>query len=332
LSKALGTAASHAGYSTLSGVIDSESFLKDIAGTLASRFRLHEIGEPIALARQTAKHLLGTFATSYGENTIGIERAMSSMRTPWLDRRNASASANGFTELYTLGQALRVRSPFEKELTSALRSTIGDWRDAITWPPDMLANPGARLELYAGLGLDRRLTDFSGAAFDEIALRVGLKNPSTTDQDQPEDVEEAAFVRTNRAHDRLQRFEVKLRRFIDRKMTDVFGKDWIKHKVPGEVVQDWHRKRDKALSTGEQEMPLINYADFTDYMRIIERRDNWDSVFKGAFRRIESVKESFQRLYPIRLCTMHARFVSHDDELYLLIETMRILKAIGGDN
>jgi hypothetical protein len=114
-------------------------------------------------------------------------------------------------------------------------------------------------------------------------------------------------------------------------MTEVFGRDWIKHKVPGEVANQWNWKREKASSNGEKEQPLINYADFTDYIRIIERNDNWEAIFKFTFKRIESVRESFQRLYPIRLCTMHARFVSHDDELYLLVEVKRILKAIEKD-
>jgi hypothetical protein len=197
----------------------------------------------------------------------------------------------------------------------------------------MGANPGSRLELYAALGLDRRLTDFPSAAFDEIAWLAGLKDPATANDKQQEALsEDAAFARTNRAHDRLQRFEVRLRRFIDSKMTEAFGEDWIKHRVPGEIVQDWHRKREKALSAGEQVASLIDFADFTDYIRIIDRKDNWEAVFKFTFRRVESVRESFQRLYPIRLCTMHARFVTHDDELYLLVETRRILKSMEGSS
>ncbi len=42
-----------------------------------------------------------------------------------------------------------------------------------------------------------------------------------------------------------------------------------------------------------------------------------------------SVQESFRRLYPIRLATMHARLITEDDELYMYVETKRILTAIG---
>lgn len=49
------------------------------------------------------------------------------------------------------------------------------------------------------------------------------------------------------------------------------------------------------------------------------------------FRRPTFVQEYLQRLYPIRICTMHARMISQDDELYLYVEIKRVLSAIGID-
>ena len=83
------------------------------------------------------------------------------------------------------------------------------------------------------------------------------------------------------------------------------------------------------MENGDREWPLIAYADFTDYERIIVRNDNWNAVFKQTFRRKEFVRESFQRLYPIRLSTMHARVITQEDLLYLLVETKRLLTAMG---
>ena len=47
----------------------------------------------------------------------------------------------------------------------------------------------------------------------------------------------------------------------------------------------------------------------------------------SAARRISG--ESFQRLFPVRIATMHARLINWDDELLLLVETKRVLRAIG---
>ena len=76
------------------------------------------------------------------------------------------------------------------------------------------------------------------------------------------------------------------------------------------------------------DVPLIEYADFSDYRMIIERGDNWRSAFKSVFRRQEDVRESLQRLNPVRIATMHSRIVTLEDELLLIVETSRVLKAI----
>ncbi|WP_188527381.1 hypothetical protein [Sinisalibacter lacisalsi] len=54
-------------------------------------------------------------------------------------------------------------------------------------------------------------------------------------------------------------------------------------------------------------------------------------MFEPVFRRPTFVQESFQRLYPIRICTMHARMITQDDEIYLYVEIKRVLSAIGID-
>ena len=144
-----------------------------------------------------------------------------------------------------------------------------------------------------------------------------------------QDDEDGAFGRNNAAHDRLQRFESLVREFIDRQMTTTIGENWIKRRVPGDMRQQWRDKQQKARDEAESEHPMIAYADFTDYVKVILQNDNWDQVFKPFFRRKTLVQESFQRLYPIRLCTMHARIITQDDELYLLTETQILLKAMG---
>lgn len=45
--------------------------------------------------------------------------------------------------------------------------------------------------------------------------------------------------------------------------------------------------------------------------------------------RTKDIRESLQRLFPVRIATMHARLTTRDDELLLLVEPKRVLKAIG---
>jgi hypothetical protein len=86
-----------------------------------------------------------------------------------------------------------------------------------------------------------------------------------------------------------------------------YGEHWMKHQLPSGMMDAWRAKRDKAVKAGEVERPLIDYADFTDYRQIIERGDNWKTAFKPIFGRPEDVRESFQRLFPVRIATMHIR-------------------------
>lgn len=91
----------------------------------------------------------------------------------------------------------------------------------------------------------------------------------------------------------------------------------------------WKQKRDSAVKKGEEEQPMIWYADFTDYERIITRKDNWKDTFEGKFINMMDLQISFQRLYPIRNCTMHTRPLTKEDFLLLTVEAQRILRAIG---
>ncbi len=114
-------------------------------------------------------------------------------------------------------------------------------------------------------------------------------------------------------------------------MTAHYGADWVDKKLPPEIREAWERKRSQLEKHGTILTLFIEVSDFTDYERIICRKDFWREVFEVRFGRKESVVESFQRLYPIRLATMHGRFVTQNDLLYLMVESIRLMSAIRDD-
>jgi hypothetical protein len=267
------------------------------------------------------------------ESFDAIKRAMEAMRTPWLDIRDNLKSLAGFAELQNIGLAMRHFSSFSDDLSATLRSALGDWRDAITFPKPIFDDAIARSRFYVERGFDSVLTDFPADAFAESATLAGIitEAPPLVEQyrnSREDHLDDAALQRTKAAYERLLRFETQIRKFIDEAMTAAFGADWIKHQVHPDLPGRWRNKKEQAERDGDRQWPLIAYADFTDYVEIITRRDNWERAFKHAFGRMELVRESFQRMYPIRICTMHARLITPDDELYLHAETTRILKAI----
>jgi hypothetical protein len=255
----------------------------------------------------------------------GLQEAMAKMHSPWLQVENSLASAAAFSKIITMGHGIESQSAYDLNLTAALRSNLGDWRDLLTPSPEWLIDPVPRSLFYVERGFDPDLTDFTQSAFDECLQIAGL---SETEEIEGTDDQEDGFARTNKAFNQLLRFEHEVRRFIERVMQAAFGANWMRQQLPPTMLESWIKKRDKAVQAGHAEQPLIDYADFSDYKAIIERKDNWKAVFKPVFIRPEDVRESFQRLFPVRIATMHARFITPSDELLLVVETKRVLRAI----
>lgn len=284
------------------------------------------------LRQQIGPDLLTNFA--FRENEI--QRALQAMRAPWLDAQDALCSATSFVELQGIGSILSRLPSFDETTNTTLRNYLGDWRDNITWTEPVLTDLRAREEFYVGLGFDPALTDFPEPAFQESTEVAGLRQepPALVDAyGEPfaradDGEEEGALIRTNMAHDWLTRLETNVRQFIDVQMTAAFDDNWPKHRLPNGLYDQWIAKRETSVKAGRVALPLIAYADFTDYVLVICKADNWREVFMAHFDRPESVRESFQRLHPIRLDTMHARPIGQDDELLLYVEVKRLVLVI----
>ena len=52
---------------------------------------------------------------------------------------------------------------------------------------------------------------------------------------------------------------------------------------------------------------MLRGIDFTDYAKIITRRDNWNNVFKDVFHNREELLSKLKELEPIRNAIMHSR-------------------------
>src|SRR5690606_21083038 len=116
--------------------------------------------------------------------------------------------------------------------------------------------------------------------------------------------------------------------FIASRLEGVCGPNWERQRIPGPMRDSWMQKKAVAERCGAASEPAIAYADFSDYVNIIIRKDNWRDAFSLVFLRQSDIVESLARLGPIRICTMHARIVSQDDELLLCVEATRIESAI----
>jgi Swt1-like HEPN len=269
-----------------------------------------------------------------------VQNTIASMNAPWLDSSLAQQSMAGFVEMQGIGAALKSGYAFQSDFTTALRVDLGDWRDPITWHPDTFADSFIRVELYVERGLQPSLIDFPEEAFEESIEKAGLKSnppplealfgPPIPPSNEGED--ELNFSQNRQAYDWLFRFETQIRRFIDAAMSAAIGSNWPRQRIPNDMYERWNAKKEATEHGGGQRYPLIAYADFGDYETIISRNDNWKEVFAQFFHRKESIRESLQRLYPIRNTTMHSRPIVQADYLMLYVEVQRISKVFMRNN
>jgi hypothetical protein len=307
-----------------------------LRATAHDRFLLLGHSEATRILDVMRGNYFGSVLDRYSNQLPRAQEAMLEMHAPWLDSLRAVESVRGFAELQAIGGALTVVPPFGDDFSELLRADLGDWRDRITnWSDVIGESVAARHSLYVERGLNTDLTDFPEEAFDESLALAGIS------REQPilvveygqltslfiDDDENKALARTNVAHDHLQRFEFQLRKFIDRSLTKVVGANWPKQRLPNGVYDKWQFK--KSNDQGKAvDWPLIAYADFTEYADIICRSDNWKEAFEPVFKRKESVRESFQRMYAIRLAIAHARPITNADALFLYVEVKRLLDAL----
>ncbi len=303
---------------------------------LFDQFRMPTNNEISNMIAEIGKSISAANLIRFQESSLSIRQAIEAIAQPWFNKKNGYQSIVGFAGLQSIGLDLKNLLPFDIELSRSIRDKLGDWRSPITLPKNICDDFVARTSFYKRQGLDQNMAAFPAGAFQQSLLIAGLdyappprvtKYIGNTAKIKSE--EDFGIQRTNKAHECLLRFETQIRRFVDKRMKALYGENWIKQRIPEQMREDWKEKRRKAKENGESEWPLIAYADFTDYVTIITKADNWETVFKDIFKRKEDVKESFQRLYPIRLCTMHSRIITQDDEIYLQVETKRLLKAIG---
>ena len=302
----------------------------DVGMRVAGLFRIPPASEAAEMLKVLQSGTVAAYAKQFTTIDTAQAAALASMSSPWMRDFEGQRSASALLELHGLGNALRLVQGFDHGLTVALRADFGDWRDTNTFPEVVFEDPVARTNLYVERGFNTALTDFPDLAFREGLVRAGLDDDTDWDiqisEQDPE--QEADFKRANKCHGHLQRLERGLRKFIDQAMTAQYGADWPKKRLPPKLLEAWEFKKSRAESDGVVLTMFIDVADFSDYVDIICKKDHWREVFQVRFKRTESVRESFQRLHPIRVATMHSRPVTKADELYTLAETMRLLRAI----
>lgn len=265
------------------------------------------------------------FATKiFSDNPIllkELEVELQKISTPWVKIGDVAKSIDGTGELIALRGLLRSEDPYSFVVNTAIRHDLGDWREAKASDESVVIDPVCRTVLYLDYGYEAELTNAPLDAILPILKGFGLlSNNFLGDEDDRLGHISAILLRS---------FERLLRQFISVQLNKAYGQNWIRQKINGEIWQEWERKRNEAAAKNEKVIDLIEYADFSDYVRIITRKDLWSEVFKPVFHVQVAIEETFRRLNIVRISCMHSRMVTLEDCTYLTVEVYRMLKAMG---
>jgi hypothetical protein len=285
-------------------------------------FRIPSESEYARLAAD-AFNTSGLAAKTLAGSIDVLSGLMAGMDAAWIRTTDALASVVAFSEIQSIGKLTATADPFDISSVSAIRANLGDWRDPEDFSCGSYIDPLFRSQEYLRHGFNSGLTDFPVPAFEQTIAIAGFYSDEM--DDNPLD---SSMEGNHKAYAMLLRFERKIRSFISHAMYTSFGEHWMKRQLPQGMLDRWMEKKEAAEKNNADSLLPIEYADFTDYKLIIERKDNWDQVFSQYFGRKEDIRESFQRLFPVRIATMHSRIVTLDDQLLLLVEIRRITKAI----
>lgn len=262
---------------------------------------------------------LGPLASSVFASRSLIDhhrQALARLRSPWADVDDPFRSITALGEARALAELVRFRSPQSRKLVQPLREELGDYRHLRQPPQEIVDDPVLRTIVQHEAGFSGDLAALAPAAVAWIAssLSISIKVDVAFD-------EEAVSLVLYRECRKLER---RLRHFIDQAMSAKFGKNWLKHRSDGKLREQLNQRRETDIANGRTPSALLDYADFTDYSRIIERGDNWREVFGPAFGMRVAFSETMRRLALVRNPTAHFRTVTVEDLMIFAIEACHL--------
>jgi hypothetical protein len=313
-------------------LVDSElAYLRTAEiGMALSKAELQGFGEAIAtaVARVSDIDALASFRPAV-DGLLKVAAGAKELWKPLLESADLGYAMASFS---AIGKAID-QGPYSLATLAALRSQLGDWSQITRLEPTLDA--AGRLEQYYSLGLEPRLVSMETPACD-AALRVAGIRPSgklrevpayvPSDLDEIDEETESDEGMVD-AYQALRALESQFRAFLDLRMTQTYGRAWIRQRVPGPILERW-RERQKEDPAGQaRKRSLLCYADFDDYPQIICRKDNW-GLFEVFFERVGSIQESFARLSPLRKDVAHMRSFTSADRLFFHVEIRRLSLAM----
>ncbi len=252
-----------------------------------------------------------------------LQSQMEAIHTPWVLTEFPALSFEGFASISRLNSVLRQAEPFSGQTHEFVDADLGD-------PINVKENdsPEARDVAHIEAGMNARLLAFPPSALEDVLIQAGFvfKAEFALIPAKVDDSDLGLIFHPGN-NNLITFVEQKLRKEISERMADKYGEEWLKKRINKNLVADWETKRQATVAGGERPLPLIQYSNFMELKDIIIGGDHWNLVFKQVFVRKEHFVTSMERLYPIRNSLAHSRPIGQGQQIHLISEAARILRA-----
>jgi ATP-dependent Lon protease len=211
-------------------------------------------------------------------------------------------------EITVLGKILPVQGIHEKIVAAAeagiktVYVPTGNEKDVQLLPPDIKSKLEIKLVGKVEEVLNDALKDY------KIPEKEIIETPETIEKEQ---------------HLMLDELENALRRCIKSNL-EKLDKNWWNERVPPDIRQNAEERQSK----DELKQELIQYLDFSDYAKIIMRRDNWREVFQNIFDKPEILTTKLKELEPIRNSLRHGRRLTEEQKEKLKLYSQDVMRKI----
>lgn len=310
---------------TLDELISGTQKWREASGSLSLSATLHaQLPDLIPERRRvTAADIASATLSNLGERYARdsarfgrLREEMLGLRRPWVDVGNPSQSVAAYVDARALATIVADGPPESRAVVTAVREELGDYRETDPVNEVIAADPVLRAAFRLEVGYNPDLSSLPPAIIATVFGDLGGGVPRNVQAD-PDAIESVV-------HQRARRLELKLRRFIERKMMDAYGPKWSKQRVKGEVLTRWRQRRQLDMDNGRTPSRLFDYAGFEDYREIIENGQNWEEVFKPIYKVKTSILETLRRLSLIRNPDAHYRVMTIEDFIDLHAEGRRL--------
>lgn len=279
--------------------------------------------ESFSVAAAAAVHPLQDHFQRIEAWQTSLAQRMAQLQNPWAIEDHLGVSIVGFARIARLHDISGGAGPFDPAGQEVFSEELGE---PVAFDEDQ--SPEGRETAQIEAGMNAEVVAFPQEAYPQVLFSAGFE--LRFEAVAPVRTDGGEFGQYDPQHaGLLGEIENRLRALIETELRRIEGEAWLRRRVHGDLRKKWQDRKAAEHELRGDSFPILYYADFMELMHIICEGKNWKEAFERFFVSKQDFQVSMQRLAPVRNTIGHNRPLVRTDQLILLAEGTRILRALG---